>query len=99
MYVTVLTPVTMSPTNILPVAVLLVYRAKLWGMFASLLMNVITTVDPAGTVILDVSNVMLFAVNVIVLVVLPAGDEVVAGTVEEVTVIIPSSPVFGSLRK
>ena len=68
-------------------------------MFASLLMNVTMTFDPAGTVILDVSNVMFFAVNVIALVVLPAGDEVVAGTVEEVTLIIPSSPVFGSLRK
>ena len=93
----VLTPVMISPTNILPVADLSVYRAKLCGMFASLLTNVITTVDPAGTVIVDVSNAMFFAVNVIVFVILPAG--VVAGTAEEVTIITPSNPVFGSLRK
>jgi hypothetical protein len=92
----------MSPAKILVVALLSVYRAKLCGTFASLLIKVITTVEPAGTEIVLMSKAMFLAVSVTGTVFPPeAGAVVVTGTgpVREVTVKFPISPAFGSLRK
>ena len=74
-YVVLVGPVMMLPTNIDVAALELVYTAKLCGTAASMLLKFTVTFAPAGTVIVPVLNARFCATKSMV----TADDEVVVG--------------------
>ncbi len=74
-YVVLVGPVTMLPTNIDVAALELVYTAKLCGTAASMLLKFTVTFAPAGTVIVPILNARFCATKSMV----TADDEVVVG--------------------